>query len=238
MKVPNGTEIYLQFGRKLRVPVNPSDISIKRPSKNKTYEVLDKGEIVVPMPPGLTEVTFESFVPSDSSVPYANGSISPKAFIKALDDAKKNKTKGRLVISRSELFDTNLRCIVEEFETKDKGGEPNDIYYSITLKEYRAYAPQTITLAQPITPNATQTTTQQTAQVTAKVERPIETPVLRVGATVVANGTYCYDSYGGKPHGHANNLTTTVKRIVSGRAYPILIGSYGWITESQLQITG
>ena len=239
MKVSNGTSIYLQFGRKIKIPVNPSDISIKRPSKNKTYEVLDKGEIVVPMPPGLTEVSFESFIPSDSSVPYSNGSISPKAFIKALDNAKKNRTKGRLVISRSGLFDTNLRCIVEEFETKDKGGEPNDIYYNISLKEYRAYAPQTITIAQPVAPNAAQQEqTQQTAQVTAKVERPVETPVLRVGASVIANGVYCYDSYGGKPHGHANNLNTTVKRIVSGRAYPILIGSYGWITASQLQVTG
>jgi hypothetical protein len=120
MKVPNGTSIYLQFGRKIKIPVNPSDISIKRPSNNKTYEVLDKGEIVVPMPAGLTEVSFESFIPSDSSVPYANSSISPKAFVKALESAKKNKTKGRLIISRSGLFDTNLRCIIEEFETKGK----------------------------------------------------------------------------------------------------------------------
>ena len=58
------------------------------------------------------------------------------------------------------------------------------------------------------------------------------------GASVIANGVYCYDSGGGKPHGHANNLNTTVKRIVNGRPYPILIGSYGWTTASQLQITG
>lgn len=239
MKVPNGTSIYLQFGRKIKIPVNPSDISIKRPSNNKTYEVLDKGEIVVPMPAGLTEVSFESFIPSDSSAPYANSSISPKAFVKALENAKKNKTKGRLIISRSGLFDTNLRCIVEEFETKDKGGEPNDIYYSISLKEYRAYAPQTITIAQPVVPNASQQTqTQQTAQVIASIPRPVETPTLRVGASVIANGVYCYDSGGGKPHGHANNLNTTVKRIVNGRPYPILIGSYGWITAAQLQVTG
>ena len=239
MKVPNGTSIYLQFGRKIKIPVNPSDISIKRPSNNKTYEVLDKGEIVVPMPAGLTEVSFESFIPSDSSVPYANSSISPKAFVKAMENAKKNKTKGRLIISRSGLFDTNLRCIIEEFETKDKGGEPNDIYYSISIKEYRAYAPQTITIAQPVVPNASQQTqTQQTAQVIASIPRPVETPTLRVGASVIANGVYCYDSGGGKPHGHANNLSTTVKRIVNGRPYPILIGSYGWITAAQLQVTG
>ena len=61
---------------------------------------------------------------------------------------------------------------------------------------------------------------------------------MRVGAIVIANGTYCNDSYGSKPHGTANNIQTTVNRIVAGRAFPILIGSYGWITEAQLQVIG
>ena len=61
---------------------------------------------------------------------------------------------------------------------------------------------------------------------------------MRVGATVIANGTYCYDSYGSKPHGTAKNLKIKVKRIVPGRPYPILIGVYGWIKESNLQIKG
>jgi uncharacterized spore protein YtfJ len=69
-----------------------------------------------------------------------------------------------------------------------------------------------------------------------KKQRAVESPRLRVGAAVVANGTYCYTSNGDKPHGTANNLKTEVKRIVTGRAYPILIGSYGWIKESDLQV--
>ena len=59
---------------------------------------------------------------------------------------------------------------------------------------------------------------------------------MRVGATVIANGTYCYSSNGSKPHGTANNLKTEVKRIVAGAAYPVLIGSYGWIKESDVQV--
>ena len=61
---------------------------------------------------------------------------------------------------------------------------------------------------------------------------------MRVGASVVANGRYYYDSYGGRPYGTANSLSTTVTRIVSGNPYPIHIGHYGWVQESQLQITG
>ena len=58
----------------------------------------------------------------------------------------KNQQKIRLIITRNELFDTNLRCIVSEFEITDKGGEPGDIYYSIKLREYRDYSPRTVSI--------------------------------------------------------------------------------------------
>lgn len=236
MKVPIGTAIYLSFGGRIRIPVNPEEINITYPSINQTFEVLDTGEIVVPMPPGLTEVQFESFFPADMDDPYTIGGRSPGAIVRALTNAKKNKRKGRLIISRSELFDTNLRCIIEEFSTTDKGGEPGDIYYNITLKEFRNYGAQSVTIVQPALTTTTAEAT--TTQATATAERPVETPVLRVGAQVIANGEYCYDSYGSRPHGTANNLQTTVTRIVNGNPYPIHIGSYGWLQESQLQITG
>jgi len=244
MKVPIGTVIYLSFGGRIKIPVNPEEINITYPSNNQTFEVLDTGEIVVPMPPGLTEVQFESFFPADMDDPYTIGGGSPGSIVRALTNAKKRKRKGRLIISRSELFDTNLRCIIEEFSTTDKGGEPGDIYYSIMLKEFRSYGAQSVTIVQPapateaVTAAVASTAEAIKAQATTTTERPVETPVLRVGAQVIANGEYCYDSYGSTPHGTANNLQTTVTRIANGNPYPVHIGSYGWLQESQLQITG
>lgn len=229
MRVPIGTDIYLKFGRKIKIPVNPEEISITHPSNNKTFQILDKGEIVVPMPPALTEVSFESFV-SNNDEPFMDGSISPRSFVKALKKAKDNKTTGRLIISRSGLFDTNIKCIIEEFTTKDKGGEPDDIYYSIKLKEYRNYAAQSVTIAQ------TQTDS-ETAEATATASRPIETPVLRVGAKVIVNGPLCYDAAGNPPWVAASGLSATVARIENGGLYPIYVGS-GWVQESELQIVG
>lgn len=235
MRVPIGTAIYLKFGRRIRIPVNPEEIKVTRPSNNKTYDVLDIGEIVVPMAPGLQEVSWEGFFPSQFDDPYTSGSAAPGTIVKALERAKKNKTVGRLIITRSELFDTNLRCIIEDFDTIDKGGEPGDIYYSIVLKEYRDYSPQTVTLVQQQTlPDAVPAETDAVAE----EPRPVDTPVLRVGAQVIANGKYFYDSYGSEPHGTANNLSTSVTRIVSGNPYPVHIGHYGWLTEDQLQIVG
>lgn len=229
MKVPIGTDIYLKFGKKIKIPINPSEINITAPTNNKTYEVLSKGEIVVQMPSGLKEVSFESYV-SNNDEPFTDGSISPRSFVKALQKAMDKKIKGRLIISRSDLFDTNMRCIIEEFTTKDKGGEPDDIYYSIKLKEYRSYAAESVTIVQPQADSAT-------AQATASADRPVETPTLRVGAQVIVNGPLCYDSAGSPPWVAASGQSATVSRIVSGALYPIYVGS-GWVQESELQIVG
>lgn len=234
-RVKNGMSIYLQFGSKLKIPVNPEQIEIKRPGNNKEYDVLGLGQIVVPRKPKLMTVSWESFFPADSGDPYTYSSAkSPQTYVKRIEQAMKSKQVGRLIITRSELYDTNMRCIIADFETTDKGGEPGEIYYSIELQEYKSYAPSTVSIV--TTPATGQT--ESAVEASAEAERPVETPVLRVGATVIVNGAYCYDSYGSKPHGTANNLTTTITRIVSGNPYPIHVGSRGWVQESQIQITG
>lgn len=233
-KLKNGCSIYIAFGgSRVKLPVNPGEIEIQHPTDNKTYDVLGVGQIVVPRKPSLKEVSWEGFFPADLTAPYVNsGARPPKYYVNCFEKAQKNKQKCRLIITRSGLYDTNMRCIVSNFEAKDEGGEPDDVYYSVEFQEYRAYAPKTVTIV--TTPAAPAEPTQAAAE----TPRPVETPVLRVGAPVIVNGEYCYDSYGARPHGTANNLSTTVTRIVSGNPYPVHVGHYGWVKESQLQITG
>lgn len=233
-KLKSGCSIYLVFsGKKIKIPVNPEEIEIKHPTDHKTYDVIGVGEIVVPRKPSLKEISWESFFPGDRSAVYVNsGAKVPSYYMKSLESALKKKRVGRLIITRSGVYDTNIKCIVSNFEIKDKGGEPKDIYYSLELKEYRSYAPKVVSILATPAPGQTNT------EASTETARAVETPVLRVGAPCVVNGEYCYDSYGGKPHGIANNLNTTVTRIVSGNPYPVHVGSYGWVTESQLQITG
>ncbi len=164
---------------------------------------------------------------------YVNRCEKSPYYMKSLESALKKKRVGRLIITISGAMRANMKCIVSNFEIKDKGGEPKDIYYSLAvIKEYRSYAPKVVSILTTPAPGQTNT------EASTETARAVETPVLRVGAPCVVNGEYCYDSYGGKPHGTANNLNTTVTRIVSGNPYPIDVGSYGWVTESQLQITG
>lgn len=239
MKVPVGTNIYLKFGSKMQVPVNPEEIEITYPTNNVTHEVLGIGEIVVQRKPGLTEVSWDSFLPGADDEPYTSGDIDPESFVKRIQRAMENEQTGRLVITRSGLFDTNLRCIVEDFIVKDKGGEPGDVYYSITLKEYRDYSPETVEIVrETLSMPGDGSEQDKLIEATVKEERPVDTPVARVGAKVIANGTYCNDEYGSKPHGTASGLDTTITRMNPGTPYPIHVGYYGWMQESSLQIVG
>lgn len=233
-KLDNACSIYVKFGsKKIKIPVNPEELEIQYPTDHKTYDVLGKGEIVVPRRPSLKRISWESFFPSSTEDPYVNsGARQPEDYEAFFLDALKKKTICRLIISRSGLYDTNMSCIVSAFSTTDKGGEPGDMYYKAEFLEYRDYEPETVSVvSEPVQPD-------MSAEVAAESQRSVETPVLRVGAAVIANGKYWYDSYGSKPFGTANNLSTTVTRIVSGNPYPIHIGSYGWLKESQIQITG
>lgn len=233
-KIKSGYAIYLQFGKKLKIPVNPEKIEIQYPSEDEEYDVLGLGKVVVQKKPGLRTISWEGFFPAERSAGYVNtGAKAPKAYVKMIEKARDEQMAGRVIISRSGAYDTNMRCVISNFQTTDQGGEPGDIYYEIELKEYRSYAPRTVQI---ITQTETVTTTETEA--TTEAQRAVETPVLRVGATVIANGKYWYDSFGSRPFGTANNLSTTITRIVEGNPYPVHIGHYGWLTADQLQITG
>jgi hypothetical protein len=227
-------------GDTIEFPVNPKEYTVSYPADHKTYDILDIGEIVIPRLPSLMEVSWDSYFPGDSDDPliYGHDWDDPENYVEAIKDAMDNKEVCDLVISRYDargrrMYDTNISAVIDSFETTEKGGESGDVYYKIKLREYRSYAPIKVVLPQP------------EAAPTVQVEeesRPLSSaPELRVGATVIANGTYFSSSYGDKPTGTANNLSTTVSRIIpdASRAYPILIGgSRGWIKADQLQVTG
>lgn len=227
-------------GDTIEFPVNPKEYTITYPTDHKTYDLLNVGEIVVPRLPTLMEVSWESYFPGDSIDPliYGHDWSAPGDYVETIKGAMDNQVICDLVISRydaegDQMYDTNISAVIIQFETTEKGGEAGDVYYKISFKEYREYAPVKITLPQP----------EQGQSVTVEEEaRPAAAaPELHVGSTVIANGIYYSSSYGDKPTGTANNLSTIVSRIVpdASRPYPILIGgNRGWIKVDQLQVTG
>ena len=230
-------------GDTIEFPVNPTKYTISYPTDHAEYNVLDIGDIIVPKLPSLMEVSWESYFPGHQDDPLIQGHnwMEPGDYVEAIKEAMDNKEMCDLVISRYDaaggrMFDTNISAVITKFETTEKGGEAGDVYYKISWSEYREFGAIRIRLPEPAGPD------RQVETITLEeAPRGGEAPVLRVGAAVIANGTYFASSYGDKPTGTANNLATTVSRIIPdpSRAYPVLIGgNRGWMKADQLQVTG
>ena len=128
--------VYVVFaGKKVKMPVNPEEVNIKYPTDHKTYNVIGVGEIVVPRKPSLKELSWESFFPGNRKAPYVNsGAKNVSFYVKKFEKALKSKKICRVIISRSGMQNTNVRCIISNFELIDKGGEPETNIIRLTLK--------------------------------------------------------------------------------------------------------
>lgn len=231
VRIKPNTKIWLQFSDvKFRLPVNPKELDISSSSPANKFMIIGKGQIDIPQPRDLKKVKFSSFFPGTADDPYTYSKAQqPSYYTKILYSALENATVGRLTIKRPGQSKVNILVSIKAFDTTDTGGEPLDLPYDLELLEYRSFKPDKVKTKVKKTSKGTKTV--------ASVEKQRsneEKNVFRVGTSVLANGTYCYDSYGSKPHGTANNLKVEIKRIVPGRKYPILIGDYGWIKESSL----
>ena len=263
MLVNPETKIFLKVKRKkYRIPVNPSEISITHGTVDKTEQVAGVGEILIPQKPGLRTASWNSFFPSYNGDPYVTGNTNPLNVVKALEKAWKSRQSCRLVITRSNGFDTNLTCRITDFKYTDKGGEPGDLYYEITLKEYRSYGVSQMTVVSetgtgpasdldlikqlasgpasesggPGSANPGEAASNNIVYATAEPERPIDNPVAAVGANVIVNGDYYYSSLGSSPHYTASGLQTTITRIVPGADKPYHVGNYGWVSADAVQL--
>lgn len=218
------TKIYVKMGgRKITLPVNPEEIQVTHPNVDKTADIAGVGEVLIPQKPGLKEVSFMSFLPGNSD-PYVHDYRNPRSIAKAFEKAWKNRTRCRLIISRSMDYDTNMLCVVSDWKISDRGGEPDDLYYEVTFREYRPFGVSQMTVI-----NQTGVESgEKTITATASPVREIDPSQLIVGASVVLNGNYYASSNGGGVLGTASGQAGTIQRIVSWATAPYYINGVGW----------
>lgn len=240
------TRIYVKIdGKKYVLPVNPEEIQVDHPYVDKTAEVAGVGEILIPQKPGLREVTFSSFLPGDDYDPYVHDYKSPRRIAKALERAWKERTICRLIISRSIDYDTNMRCVISDWKISDRGGEPNDLYYDITFREYRFYGVSQMTVISEtgtvvtgpganLTPADGQFSVRIDASTTT--QRAVDTPVLVTGASVWLNGTAYTDSSASDATGVQNGVLALLTRIESGNPAPYYVAGFGWFKADALSL--
>lgn len=119
---------------KFQLPVNPSVFNVQVGSKNETVNVVDLGDVNLLGGEALAGIELSSFFPAQYAPYCAYRNIpDPYSAVKILEQWRKSKKPLRLIITETDI---NLLCTIESFEYGEQGG-PRDVYYTLSLKEYR-----------------------------------------------------------------------------------------------------
>ena len=134
-----------QTGIEMQLPVNPEKIKLRWGRKAETVNILNLGEVDFTTGDKLMEVSFDSFFPAQYVPTYCVTATPPSpdsanavmnAWKSRFNEPVKNlKDPIQLIITGAQ--DINMLCLLTSYESDEHGGEPGDIYYSVTFREWR-----------------------------------------------------------------------------------------------------
>lgn len=212
--------------QKVYLPVNPPKLEVHSPGKNDTLNIVNLGDTSILKTPGLKQISFETFIPTQNSGSYVESDVPVYAseFYKNFFEAvMAQKEPINFVVTG---LNVALKMSVEDFTYWWEGGDP-DMHFKISLKEYRQSTIKTTTI------NTGPTTNNSNRENTPK------TPVK--GSKVRVNGVLHRDSYGSGPGATEKDAIRLVEKVKTGRAYPYHIitldgGWRGWVNRAALEV--
>jgi LysM domain len=167
-------QIWLSYNKgaeKLRLPVNPSTLNVKSPFGVTDVEVARMGEFTVIGYRGLKEYSFGSFFPRDYNSTYCEYSQlePPRVYVSTIEKWRDNRYPLRLTITGTNI---NTPVTIREFDYEfERAGNPGDIYFDITLKEFEFHE---IRREQVIVPKPKPTTPTTKPTTPTKVTQPVK----------------------------------------------------------------
>lgn len=226
---------FIEYGGQIaHFPVNPETVNFAKESNNETTDVVRLGEINVLGITSLGEISFESFFPGFKNGAYVqtkNKFWKPKKYIDLIEKIRREKKPCRFVVTDTLI---NTLVSIESFEYEYRAGEESDVYFSITLKEYRSHDAKFVKVVQQVSrPSAPKVTKKPTKNKSTNKQ-------ITAGCTVIVNGRLHRDSYGAGPGLTEKNAKRKVNFIKKGRKCPyhvtLLNGGWrGWVSASSVK---
>lgn len=133
-------EFWLSFNsgaEKLRLPVNPPTLNVQTPFGNTDVDISQFGEITVIGERGSAELSFDAFFPREYNASYCEYTDfpTPAECVRKIERWRNERKPLRLVVTGT---DVNFPVTIRDFSYEvQRAGSPGDIYYSLSLKEYR-----------------------------------------------------------------------------------------------------
>lgn len=173
--------MYYVFFDKMALPVAPSKIDVKISGKDKTYTLMNEGEISVLKQAGLTEVSFDFMLPNQKYpfAYYPDGYRSAKLYLDEIERLKVEKTVFQFIVVRQmndymRLASTDLKVTIDDYTVTDSTSEGTDMAVSIKLRQFRSYGTKLIQIIPAPQPMA----------VEPEPPRPVENPPTQKTYTV------------------------------------------------------
>ncbi|WP_136604672.1 LysM peptidoglycan-binding domain-containing protein [Paenibacillus dokdonensis] len=135
-------------GYDLYFPVNPEEVTISREKGIETVNILSFGEFDFPSGEKVKEITFSSFFPKTYESGYCNypDIPDPMEAMNKLNIMIQAKTPVRFIMTNKPRgtetnpvlrVTVNVLVLVTGHVTNFKGGEPDDIYFELTIRTWR-----------------------------------------------------------------------------------------------------
>jgi LysM repeat protein len=144
-------EYWLISGKeKLRLPVNPESFNVSSPFNYEDMEVEGLGDVTNIGYRGLKEFTIPAFWPLDYNPAYCNysGFPSPDTFVATIERWRNARAPIRCIVTG--IKSANTLVTIREFQyEQEKAGSPGDVYFTLTLKEFRQSKMTVVDTAKP-----------------------------------------------------------------------------------------
>lgn len=125
-------------GESVTFPVSPPSFEVSNAYNNSTINVNSLGDINMLGKRGLTTIKFSSFFPAQAySGIVRSAPDSPYSYIEKIKSFAQKGQPCKLAISNTNI---NLNVSIDSFDYSEKDGT-NDVYFSISLREYRYILP-------------------------------------------------------------------------------------------------
>ena len=150
----------------IQLPVNPESFDVESSQNNTSVIVHNLGEINLKGKRNLKGVTFDSFFPAQQYDFCRCACEEPYAYIKKLEALLEDNTTLHLVITDTEV---NMQCTIETF-SYGEAERNGDVYYSLSLKEYRVLKNADVTVNKTVNKTVKKATTKRASK-TVKSEK-------------------------------------------------------------------
>lgn len=138
LQVGDHMDFYLidPSGSQLHLPVNPAEVAVEGAKKIETVNIINIGDVDFPAGDERSGISFSSFFPAEYDPSYCRYADipSPEDALKMLINWKIAGKPIRLLITNTFI---NVLVLIAKISYKHVGGEPGDIYYDLSLRQWR-----------------------------------------------------------------------------------------------------